>query len=141
MGPPLGRGDPSATADGIDDLRSENVLECELRDARVSRSRDRPKGSAATDGIRLARVVEQCVVEDVEVLGPELQAGFFKYREAANDGGVPHRLLRTAKSTLDHGAKAGSGAGIHGNREGGIVQPVDAGFAPRAIARIVGVAG
>jgi hypothetical protein len=62
---------PSPT---IFSLRSENELECELRDARVARARDGPKGSAAGKGTTGARIVEQGVVEDVKVLGSELQA-------------------------------------------------------------------
>src|ERR1039458_7490617 len=79
-------------------IRSENVLERELRDARVARARDGPKGSAAAGGIRDARVVEQGVVENVKVLGPELHdAPLAQHAEAASEGGVPDTLTGTAK--------------------------------------------
>src|SRR5271157_1134990 len=80
-------------------IRSENELECELRDARVTRSRDGPEGSAAANGTRGARVVEQGVVEDVKVLGSELHAPLAKHGEVANQGDVPHCLTGTAKRT------------------------------------------
>src|SRR5664280_945952 len=58
-------------------IRSENVLERELRDARV---------------------VEQGVVENVKVLGPELHdAPLAQHAEAASEGGVPDTLTGTAK--------------------------------------------
>jgi hypothetical protein len=70
-------------------LSSENELECELRDARIARARDGPKGSAAGKRTTGARIVEQGVVQDVKVLGSELQAPLANQGESANQGGVP----------------------------------------------------
>src|SRR5271157_3746442 len=86
----------------------EVVLERELRNARSGSALtgDSSKGSTAADRAGGAWVVEDGVVQDVEILGPELHAGFAEDREGADHRAVPYREAGAAERVLDHVAES-----------------------------------